>query len=64
MEMADYFELSATEASRIAREVGAAVSEWRRAAARLGIAASEIDRMASAFEHDDLKQSLAMGQRS
>jgi len=64
MEVAEYFDLSPTEARRIACEVGVAVSHWRREAARLGIAPLEIDRMASAFEHDDLKQSLALGGRS
>jgi serine/threonine-protein kinase HipA len=54
------YDLSATEARSIAREVGTVVSQWHREAARLGIVPSEIDRMASAFEHDDLKQSLAL----
>jgi serine/threonine-protein kinase HipA len=60
LEVAEYFDLSAPEARRIAHEVGTVVSQWRREAARLGIVPSEIDRMASAFEHDDLKQSLAL----
>ena len=64
MEVAEYFDLSATEAGAIANEVGLAVSQWRREAARLGIAPTEMDRMASAFEHDDLRQSLAMGVQS
>ena len=64
MEAAEYFDLSATEATAIAGEIGRAVSQWRREAARLGIAPTEIDRMASAFEHDDLRQSLAAGVRS
>ena len=59
MEVADYFELSADEARRIARQVGQAVAKWRTAAKKLGIAASEINRMASAFEHEDLKAALA-----
>jgi serine/threonine-protein kinase HipA len=59
MEVAEYFGLSPTEARRIANEVGVAVSRWRQEAARLGITRSEIDRMASAFEHADLEQSLA-----
>ena len=54
LEVAEYFGLSLPEARGIAREVGVAVSEWRREAALLGIAPTEIDRMASAFEHDDL----------
>ena len=64
MDVAEYFDLSVTDASVIARETGLAVSQWRREAARLGIALTEMDRMASAFEHDDLRQSLAMGVRS
>ena len=63
LEVAEYFDLSASEARGIAHEVGIAVSQWRRDAARLGIAALEIDRMASAFEHDDLKQSLSLSGR-
>jgi serine/threonine-protein kinase HipA len=48
-----------TAASRaIAREVGAAVEGWRSAAAECGIKRREADRMASAFEHDDLKAAL------
>jgi len=42
----------------IVSEVGQAVSEWRRTASVLGATRKEIDRMASAFEHDDLKQAL------
>jgi serine/threonine-protein kinase HipA len=55
LEVASYFELNSREAHAIAAQVGKAVCTWRSEAARLGIAASEIDRMASAFEHDDLK---------
>jgi hypothetical protein len=36
-----------------------AVSKWRDEAARRGLTKNEIDRMASAFEHDDLKAALA-----
>ncbi|MGH9335709.1 MAG: type II toxin-antitoxin system HipA family toxin, partial [Vicinamibacteria bacterium] len=50
----EYFELSEAEASRIAREVARAVTRWRDVAAGLGLASSEIERMESAFEHDDL----------
>jgi serine/threonine-protein kinase HipA len=59
MEVASYFELSADEARLIAGQVGQAVAKWRTAAKKLGIAAPEINRMASAFEHDDLKAALA-----
>jgi serine/threonine-protein kinase HipA len=55
LEVAGYFELGAREARQIAADVGKAVASWRRAAAKLGIAKAEIDRMASAFEHQDAK---------
>jgi serine/threonine-protein kinase HipA len=54
LSVADYFELSATEARRIAAEVGKSVATWRKVAANLGISKREIDRVASAFEHEDL----------
>jgi serine/threonine-protein kinase HipA len=41
--------------------VGQAVSVWRREAKKLGLTPAEIDRMASAFEHEDLKAALALG---
>lgn len=40
----------------IAKEVGAAVQSWREAAKSRSLSASEIERMASAFEHEDLKR--------
>jgi len=59
LENADYFELSSADALAIAKEVGTAVNSWRDEAAGHGLKAAEIDRMASAFEHDDLKQAIA-----
>ena len=53
-EVASYFELNAASARRIVGEVGVAAASWRKEAARLGLREKEIDRMASAFEHDDL----------
>lgn len=58
--VASYFELSPKGAHAIAAQVGKAVGAWRKVAAKLGLTASEIDRMASAFEHDDLKAALAL----
>ncbi|HEY9790099.1 MAG TPA: hypothetical protein V6D22_06865 [Candidatus Obscuribacterales bacterium] len=55
---ADYFELSLNQARQIAAEVGATVSKWRKVAADMGLRATEIERMASAFDHDDLKQAI------
>ena len=59
LEVASYFELSPDEAHQIAAQVGRAVTTWRKVAAKLGIAATEIDRMASAFDHEDLKAAIA-----
>jgi serine/threonine-protein kinase HipA len=58
MEVAGYFELNASRAKAIAGEVGRSVATWRREASRQGLSKAEIDRMASAFEHDDLKNAL------
>ena len=59
MEVAPYFELDQAKARKTASEVGNAVAKWRDEAARHGLKQTEIDRMASAFEHEDLK--LARG---
>ena len=59
LEVAAYFELSQPEARKIAGEVGRATATWRREAKKLGLTSAEIDRMASSFEHDDLKVALA-----
>lgn len=58
MSVANYFELDAARASEIAKQVGKAVSTWRNEAAHHGVGKSEIDRMASAFEHEDLKEAV------
>ena len=59
LEVAAYFELGRDEARKIAAEVGRATATWRREAKKLGLTAAEIDRMASSFEHQDLKDALA-----
>ncbi len=58
MEVASYFELDAKTARTIAAEVGEAVATWRGEASRLGLSSSEMNRMASAFEHEDLQRAL------
>ncbi|PYT96881.1 MAG: type II toxin-antitoxin system HipA family toxin [Acidobacteria bacterium] len=55
MAVAGYFEVDDKKARAIAAQVGEAVATWRDEAAKHGIRKAEIDRMASAFEHDDLK---------
>jgi serine/threonine-protein kinase HipA len=63
LRVASYFELQESEARAIVREVGKAVRNWQEEARRLGLAARQIERMASAFEHDDLKAALASAGR-
>ena len=58
MSVAKYFELDATKASEITKQVGRAVSTWRKEAAHHGVGKNEIDRMASAFEHEDLQEAV------
>jgi serine/threonine-protein kinase HipA len=58
-EAAPYFELTEKEVRLIARETGNAVAGWRKEAAGLGLSKGEIDRMASAFEHEDLKLAVS-----
>ena len=61
LSVAAYFELDEAEARAIAAEVGRAVATWRQEAARQGLSTTEVDRMASAFEHEDLKAACAAG---
>src|ERR1035437_381282 len=61
LQVASYFELGDGEAHKIAGQVGQAVATWRKQAAKLGLSLAEIDRMASAFEHEDLRAALALG---
>jgi serine/threonine-protein kinase HipA len=58
--VADFFGLALPAARDIIREVGAAVAGWRAVAAAAGARSSEINRMASAFEHDDLERARAI----
>lgn len=58
MEVAGYFELDTAKAKAISKEVAQPVAMWRKEATRYGLSRTEIDRMASAFEHEDLKKAL------
>jgi serine/threonine-protein kinase HipA len=55
LSVAEYFGVGTTRARKIAKEVGQAVTHWRKAAAKMGIKDAEINRMVSAFEHADLE---------
>jgi len=59
----DYFDLKPDQAKSIAAEVGIAVSGWRREAKRAGITDSEINRMASAFDHEDLRKATELANK-
>ena len=55
---APQFGLDRAAADAIIRAVHRATSAWRAVAAARGLRPSEIDRMASAFEHDDRAHSV------
>lgn len=55
LSQAEMFGLSLGDAKAIVSEVGRAVVDWRSVARQAGQTESQIDRMASAFEHEDLK---------
>ena len=57
---AELFGLSLPDARAIIREVGAAVAQWRAIATEVGARPAEINRMASAFDHDDLTRAVAL----
>lgn len=56
--VAHYFDLDNLQAKDIFKEVGSATALWREEAAKLKIKKTEIDRMASAFEHEDLQKAI------
>ena len=53
--IAPMFGIGEGAARAIAREVGEAVGRWREVPTRLGLTPDEVDRMSSAFEHEDLR---------
>ncbi|HEX8145025.1 MAG TPA: HipA domain-containing protein [Pyrinomonadaceae bacterium] len=61
LEVGDYFGLRTDDMKVIVGEVASAVSRWREEAGLLGISNSEITRMASAFEHDELRKARDYG---
>lgn len=59
-EAAEYFGSGLAQARSIIKEVAMVTSSWRDIAKNVGAKSSEISRMASAFEHDDLQRALAL----
>jgi len=60
-QVAPYFGVKAPEANKIIFDVATAVSKWRTVGASVGLTRSELDRMASAFEHENMDQALKLG---
>ena len=56
-----YYGLSLDQAKAIAREVAEGVSSWRSEAEQLGQSKQAIDRMTSAFEHEDAEKARRLG---
>ena len=54
-----FFALTLAQARSVIKEVATVTTTWRDTAREVGARSAEIDRMASAFEHDDLKRALA-----
>jgi serine/threonine-protein kinase HipA len=56
----EYFALTLAQARVIIKDVATVSATWRETARIVGARSAEIARMASAFEHDDLKRALAL----
>lgn len=54
LSVAEYFNIPPDQARIMAADVGRAVKNWYLEASAMGLSKTEIDRMASAFEHEDL----------
>ena len=56
----EFFALTLAQARMIVKEVATVTATWRDIAKAVGARSAEINRMASAFDHDDLKRALAL----
>lgn len=59
LEVAPKFGLASGQAQELARAAARAVRTWRSTASRLGLKKKDLDRMESAFEHEDLARAGA-----
>lgn len=59
--VAGYFDLAADRARAIVREVAAATANWRTVAREQDLQPAAIERMASAFEHEDARAAAGIG---
>jgi serine/threonine-protein kinase HipA len=58
-EVAPHFGVKPDRAKAIVRDVGKAVVRWRETAASMGLSSNETERMASAFEHEELNKAVS-----
>lgn len=58
LNVSEYFGLKERDARAIAAEIGGVVATWRQEAEKQRLSKAEIDRMRSAFEHEDLKKAV------
>lgn len=56
----EFFALTLRQARAIIKEVAGVTATWRETARAVGARPTEINRMASAFEHDDLKRAQTL----
>ncbi|MDP9839836.1 serine/threonine-protein kinase HipA [Neorhizobium huautlense] len=59
-EASEFFALTLPQARQIIRQVADATATWRETAKAVGARSAEINRMSSAFEHEDLKRALTL----
>lgn len=55
-----YFGLGLATARTIIKGVAEVTATWRETARQIGVSPAEINRKVSAFEHNELKQALAL----
>ena len=60
LEAAPYFQLDAAAARATAAKIGRTTATWRSVASSFGLPNTETERMASAFEHEDLERALRL----
>ncbi len=54
VEVGNYFGLAEDEMRAVTTDLIKSISKWRDEAKRIGVQAEEINRMATAFEHDEM----------
>lgn len=58
LDVAQYFDIDSTKVRTILTQVSSATTLWRKEATKFKIKKVEIDRMSSAFEHEDLQKAI------